>query len=51
VKSPVDKSNILIDELWEKTMGASDWSDWINQLHIRFGCKATWGHTTCAENN
>jgi hypothetical protein len=27
VESPVDESNILIDELWAKTMGASDWSD------------------------
>ena len=41
VKSPVDESNKLLDELWAKTMDASDWSDWICQLCIRFGCKAT----------
>ena len=26
VKCPVDESNKLLDELWAKMMGASDWS-------------------------
>jgi hypothetical protein len=29
VESPVNDSNGLLDELWAKIVGASDWSDWI----------------------
>jgi len=36
----VDVRNILLDELWAKMVGASDW---ICQLYARFGCKATRG--------
>jgi hypothetical protein len=41
VENPVDESNKLLDELWAKTVGASDWSDWICQLRAHFSCKAT----------
>jgi len=41
VESPVDKSNKLLDELWAKMVGASDWSDWICQLRASFSWKAT----------
>jgi len=47
----MNERNILLDELWEKTIGASDGSDQICQLHTRFGCETTWGSTTCAKND
>jgi hypothetical protein len=46
VKSPMDESNKLLDELWVKTMGASGGSDRIYQLYTRFDCEVTWGCTT-----
>ena len=49
VKSPMNESNRLFDELWVKTMGASSRSDQICQLYTRFGCEVTWGCTTCAK--
>jgi hypothetical protein len=50
MESPVDESNKLLDELWAKTMGVSDGSDWICQLRTHFGCKATWWRTTCGKD-
>jgi len=41
VESPMDESNILLDELWAKMMSAFDESDQICQLHTRFGYEAT----------
>jgi hypothetical protein len=37
----MDESNILLDELWAKMMGAFDESDQICQLHTRFCYEAT----------
>ena len=51
VESPVNDSNGLLDELWAKIVGASDWSDWICQLHAHFGCKEAQRRTTCAKND
>jgi hypothetical protein len=41
VKSLMDESNKLLDELWGKMMGAFDGSDQICQICTRFGCEAT----------
>jgi hypothetical protein len=51
VESPMDESNKLLDRLWVKMMGASDWSDWICQLRTYFDCNATWRHTTYAKDD
>jgi hypothetical protein len=37
----MDESNKFLDELWAKTMGASNESDWICQLCIRFSYETT----------
>jgi hypothetical protein len=50
VESFIDESNKLLDELWAKTMGIFDWSDWLCQLRTHFGCKASWRHTKCAKD-
>jgi hypothetical protein len=41
VESLIDESNKLFNKFWVKTMSASDWSSWIYQLRIRFGCTST----------
>jgi hypothetical protein len=51
VESPMDESNILLNDLWVKMIGVSDGSDQICQLYTRFGCEATWGRTTCAKDD
>jgi hypothetical protein len=51
VESPMDESNILLNDLWVETIGVSDGSDQICQLYTRFGCEATWGCTTYAKDD
>jgi hypothetical protein len=50
VEGPMNESNIFLDELWLKTMDASNGSDQICQLRTCFGCEASWGCTTCANS-
>jgi hypothetical protein len=50
VKSLMDESSRLLDELWDKTMGVFDWSDQICQLRTCFGCEATSRHIACSKD-
>ena len=43
MESFVDERNNLFDELWAKTVGASDWTNQLCQLCARFGYKTFGG--------